>query len=228
VLLVAGATGYIGRSVVKELVDRGIETISVVRSQKSIPDLTLHYLKGSNIIECDVSQRKDIYDTMQKHKPDAVVCCLASRSGVGRDAWAIDYLASVNILHALESICSRSEQDANSNSNEDAIINSKNPHYVLLSAFCCGKPYLQFQYAKIQLERELSVSKKCSHSIVRPTAFFKSLDGQIESVRDGKPILYFGDGKCAANPICEKDLARFLADCALKPGMTKLSKTSVI
>ena len=61
--------------------------------------------------------------------------------------------------------------------------------FVLLSAFCCGKPVLQFQFAKIKLEEEIrkvsGITEGLTHSIVRPTAYFKSLDGQIESAKRG-------------------------------------------
>jgi hypothetical protein len=33
----------------------------------------------------------------------------------------------------------------------------------------------------------------------------------------GSPLLYFGDGTCAANAICETELADYLIDCALDP-----------
>lgn len=53
-----------------------------------------------------------------------------------------------------------------------------------------------------------------THSIVRPTAFFKSLAGQVESVKKGGPYVMFGDGHLAAcKPISEEDLAAFMADC---------------
>jgi len=53
---------------------------------------------------------------------------------------------------------------------------------------------------------------------VRPTAFFKSIAGQIEKVRSGKPYVMFGDGKITAcKPISEADLARFIADCLEDP-----------
>jgi divinyl chlorophyllide a 8-vinyl-reductase len=49
---------------------------------------------------------------------------------------------------------------------------------------------------------------------VRPTAFFKSLAGQIELVKQGKPYVMFGDGNLAScKPISEQDLAKFMADC---------------
>ena len=53
-----------------------------------------------------------------------------------------------------------------------------------------------------------------SWSIVRPTAFFKSVSGQLEIVQDGKPFVMFGDGEVTrCNPISEADLATYLVDC---------------
>ena len=54
-------------------------------------------------------------------------------------------------------------------------------------------------------------------SIVRPTAFFKSVSGQYESILQGNSYVLFGDGavtKC--NPIAEEDLAKFMCDSALE------------
>lgn len=87
-------------------------------------------------------------------------------------------------------------------------------HFVLLSAICVQKPLLEFQRAKLKLEDELAAAGDITYSIVRPTAFFKSLAGQIKLVQQGKPYVMFGDGNLAAcKPISEADLARFMADC---------------
>lgn len=49
---------------------------------------------------------------------------------------------------------------------------------------------------------------------MRPTAFFKSIAGQIDLVKQGKPYVMFGDGTLAAcKPISEEDLAAFIVDC---------------
>jgi divinyl chlorophyllide a 8-vinyl-reductase len=84
---------------------------------------------------------------------------------------------------------------------------------VLLSAICVQKPLLAFQRAKLAFEEALKDSG-LTYSIVRPTAFFKSLSGQIQRVKQGKPFLVFGDGTLTAcKPISDDDLGDYLADC---------------
>ena len=53
---------------------------------------------------------------------------------------------------------------------------------------------------------------------MRPTAFFKSLSGQVERVRQGRPFLVFGDGTLTAcKPVADEDLADYLAECLDDP-----------
>lgn len=52
-------------------------------------------------------------------------------------------------------------------------------HFVLLSAICVQKPLLEFQHAKLKFEGALQAAGDITYSIVRPTAFFKSLAGQV-------------------------------------------------
>ncbi|MDP9096222.1 MAG: NAD(P)H-binding protein, partial [Pseudomonadota bacterium] len=86
-------------------------------------------------------------------------------------------------------------------------------HMVLLSAICVQKPLLAFQQAKLAFEEALAGSG-LRYSIVRPTAYFKSLSGQLGRLRKGKPFLVFGDGEeTACKPISDGDLARYLVEC---------------
>jgi divinyl chlorophyllide a 8-vinyl-reductase len=122
------------------------------------------------------------------------VSCLATRTGDARDAWLIEHQANVNVLEACDA-----------------------RHFVLLSAICVQRPKLAFQHAKLAAERAIVESGK-TYSIVRPTAFFKSLSGQVEAVKAGKPFMIFGDGELTAcKPISEADLARFIAACLEDP-----------
>ncbi|XP_041000926.1 divinyl chlorophyllide a 8-vinyl-reductase, chloroplastic [Juglans microcarpa x Juglans regia] len=206
-VLVVGSTGYIGAFVVKELVSRGFNVIAVAREKSGIraknsKEETLNQLKGANVCFSDVTRLDSLEKTLDNLgvSVDVVVSCLASRSGGVKDSWKIDYEATKNSLVAGR--------------------NRGASHFVLLSAICVQKPLLEFQRAKLKLEAELmkeaEVDNAFTYSIVRPTAFFKSLGGQVELVKDGKPYVMFGDGKlCACKPISESDLASFIADCVL-------------
>ncbi len=78
-------------------------------------------------------------------------------------------------------------------------------HFVLLSAICAQKPVLAFQKAKLAFEAHL-LEQGLTYSIVRPTAFFKSLSGQVARVKQGGPFLVFGDGRLTAcKPISDAD-----------------------
>jgi divinyl chlorophyllide a 8-vinyl-reductase len=128
---------------------------------------------------------------------DAVFSCLATRGGGIRDAWNVEFEANRVLL--------------------DAALAAGVPRFVLLSAICVQRPKLAFQQAKLAFEESLAASG-LAYSIVRPTAFFKSLAGQVPRVLAGKPYLLFGNGELTAcKPISERDLARYLADCLDDP-----------
>lgn len=204
-ILLVGATGPIGRATARALAARGHELVCFVRTQsssaagpKSAEPLTAP--GTADIRYGDVTDAGSILrEGFRSERFDTLVSCLASRTGSPRDAWAIDYGAHVALLHAA--------------------ITAGVSHVVLLSAICVQKPELAFQEAKLAFEKEL-VASGIAYTIVRPTAFFKSLSGQVARVQRGKPWLLFGDGRMTScKPISDDDLARYLTTCVENPAL---------
>ncbi|WP_235830050.1 NAD(P)H-binding protein [Algihabitans albus] len=198
-VFVLGATGTSGRATVRALVQRGHEVVCFVRPRAGVagrlkPDDSARLLEGAEVRFGEVTDPDSLaHDGFRGESFEALVSCLASRSGSPKDAWAIDHGAHVNALSAAGA--------------------AGVSQVVLLSAICVQKPLLAFQHAKLAFEKALMESG-LTYSIVRPTAFFKSLSGQVDRVKRGKPYLVFGDGTLTAcKPISDRDLGQYLAEC---------------
>ncbi|MDE2147576.1 MAG: NAD(P)H-binding protein [Burkholderiales bacterium] len=202
-VLVLGATGTIGRATVRALLQRGHEVRCFVRPRAGVggrlgPEDCARLLAGAELRFGDVRDAQALArEGLRGQRFDALVSCLASRTGAPRDAWAIDHQAHVNALTAARA--------------------AGVERMVLLSAICVQRPRLAFQHAKLAFEQAL-IGSGLAYSIVRPTAYFKSLSGQVERVRRGRPYLVFGDGRLTAcKPISDGDLGAYLADCLTDP-----------
>lgn len=195
-VLLLGATGTIGASTAQALHKQGHDVTCVLRArpaaggQHDAPAVPPPFTQ----IFADPCDPNTWGETLRQGAPfDAVISCLASRTGTPRDAWRVDYQAHIDILNAVQ------QADIK--------------HFVLLSAMCVQKPILAFQEAKLRFENAL-IASGMTYSIVRPTAFFKSLSGQLMRVKNGKSFLVFGDGLLTAcKPISDRDLADYLVGC---------------
>jgi divinyl chlorophyllide a 8-vinyl-reductase len=199
-IFVLGATGTIGRATVRALVRRGHEVVCFARPRagrgRGVPiDDAVSMLAGA---EVRFGHIRDIARVgFRGERFDVLMSCMASRNGAAVDAWAVDHQAHVEALEAARG--------------------AGVAQVVLLSAICVQKPLLAFQRAKLMFEKVLRESG-LTYSIVRPTAFFKSLSGQIDRVKGGRPFLLFGDGTLTAcKPISDDDLATYLCDCLHEP-----------
>jgi divinyl chlorophyllide a 8-vinyl-reductase len=173
--------------VVRECVAQGYDATALVRSDTSA---SLAELEGAHVRIADVSKPEDVVAAMKAANPHVVISCIASRSGSPKDAKRVDLDANLNLLMAANGVGAS--------------------HFILLSAICVQRPQLAFQGAKLAFEKAL-IEAPIAHTIVRPTAFFKSLSGQVERVRQGRPFFLFGNGELTAcKPISDRDLARFI------------------
>lgn len=186
-IFVAGSTGYIGKNVVKYALDNGFDVVTAKRRSDNKPGQLNKKLKVIKISNNDNNWIADL------EKVDVIISCLASRTGEPKDAHLVDYKLNCLLLEKAKALkCSQ---------------------FILLSAICVQKPRLAFQFEKLAFEEELKKSG-LNFSIVRPTAYFKSLSGQIENIKKGKPYVYFGDGQITqCNPISEKDLSLYILSC---------------
>ena len=186
-IFVAGSTGYIGKNVVKYALDNGFDVVTAKRHSDNKPGQLNKKLKVIKISNNDNNWVADL------EKVDVIISCLASRTGEPKDAHLVDYKLNCLLLEKAKALkCSQ---------------------FILLSAICVQKPRLAFQFEKLAFEEELKKSG-LNFSIVRPTAYFKSLSGQIENIKKGKPYVYFGDGQITqCNPISEKDLSLYILSC---------------
>ncbi len=186
-IFVAGSTGYIGKNVVKYALDNGFDVVTAKRHSDNKPGQLNKKLKVIKISNNDNNWIADL------EKVDIIISCLASRTGEPKDAHLVDYKLNCLLLEKAKALkCSQ---------------------FILLSAICVQKPRLAFQFEKLAFEEELKKSG-LNFSIVRPTAYFKSLSGQIENIKKGKPYVYFGDGQITqCNPISEKDLSLYILSC---------------
>ena len=195
-VLLLGGSGTIGRATAEVLAARGHTVVALVR-----PAAAAAARRAPSPVDWRVADVTDAAslarDGIAGQRFDALVSCLASRHGTPADAWAID--------HRAQSLALQAARQAGVG------------QVVLLSAICVQKPRLAFQQAKLAFEAEL-IASGLDYSIVRPTAFFKSLSGQVKRVREGRPFLVFGDGRLTAcKPIGNQDLAEYLADCLTDP-----------
>ncbi|MFO0469981.1 MAG: NAD(P)H-binding protein [Pseudomonadota bacterium] len=196
-VLLLGASGTIGRATLAELRARSHGVVCLVRPGGTARLGPLP--EGVTVREADLTAANadSCREALRGERIDAVVSCMASRQGAPADAWAVEHRAQRHALQAARAQGAR--------------------RFVLLSALCVQKPRLAFQHAKLAFERELAASG-LDWTVVRATAFFKSLSGQVARVRAGRPYLVFGDGRLTAcKPIADADLATYLVDCLHDP-----------
>ena len=191
-VILVGATGTIGRATLAALSARGLRVTCLLR--RAIAD---QFPADVTQIAVDLGDPSAVRRVVAASGAQAVISCMASRSGGAQDAWAVDHRAQLHVLEAAKA-CGVGQ-------------------FILLSAICVQKPLLEFQRAKLAFETALQRSG-LRWSIVRPTAFFKSLSGQVARVQAGKPFLLFGDGQLTAcKPISDRDLAAYLTGCLDDP-----------
>lgn len=182
-VLIAGATGYLGRHLCAEYRHRGWHVSALVR--KSSRDMQL---PADQILTAEATWAETLRGTMTGM--DLVVSALGiTRQRDGLGYWDVDYQANVNLLHeALRSDVPRFAYVH--------VLNAERMNRVPLVA------------AKSAFVRELTEARIAS-SVIAPTGYFSDMADVLHMAQAGR-VWLFGNGQTRINPIHGADLASAL------------------
>jgi len=185
-VLVAGATGYLGKHIVKNLVDRAFSTTAIIRTTSKFieEDLSVKVLRA----EVTVAQTlENCCDGI-----DIIISTIGiTRQVDGISYMDVDYQANLNLL------------------NEAKRSNVKK--FIYVSALHGDKlKSLKIFEAKERFVDELKASG-IDYCIIRPTGFFVDMAEFYNMAVNGR-IYLFGDGSYESNPIHGEDLAKVCVD----------------
>ena len=181
-VLLAGATGYLGKFIAKELIKQGFDTNVIVRDKKRFLESNIVV---NNIYEAEVTRK----ETLEKcfNNTDIVI----STVGITRQKdkltyMDVDYRANKNLL--------------------DLAIKNGVKKFIFVSVLNGEKlKHTDICFAKEKFVDELK-SSGIEYCVIRPSGFFSDMTEFYNMAKKGR-IYLFGDGKYKSNPIHGEDLA---------------------
>lgn len=185
-ILLAGATGYLGRFITQELIDRDFETKIIVRNKEKVK-LTVPNLE---VTEAQVTNPNTLKDICKGF--DVVISTVGiTRQKDGLTYMDVDYQANANLI--------------------DEAKRSGVKKFIYVSVLNGDKiRHIKGGEAKEKLVDYLKRSG-LDYCIIRPNGFFSDMGDFLKMAEKGKVYL-FGDGKQKLNPIHGKDLAKVIVD----------------
>ena len=181
-ILIAGATGYLGTFITKELVNKGNDVTIIVRNKKKIN------IKAQNltILEAQVTQPETLKGVCKKI--DVVISAVGiTRQKDGLTYMDVDFQSNVNLIEEAK---------------------KEGVKKIIYISVLNGEKlrHLKICEAKEKLGDYLKLSGM-NYCIIRPNGFFSDMKDFLKMAKTGKVYL-FGDGKLKLNPIHGRDLAK--------------------
>jgi len=183
-VLIAGATGYLGRYLCAEYARRGRHVTALVRNPARAEGL------ADLVIKAEATQPETLGGVMDGI--DLVVSSLGiTRQADGLGYEDVDYKANLNLLREAE------------------VAGVKRFAYVhvLHAEAMTGVPLVDAKAAFVD-------ALQASHmpaTVIAPTGYFSDMGDILEMAKSGR-VWLFGDGSQRLNPIHGEDLARAVAD----------------
>ncbi len=185
-VLVAGATGYLGSYITRELLSREMRTRILVRNKDRI------VLKDNNlnIREAEVTQSDSLKGLLKDI--DIVISAVGiTRQKDGLSYMDVDYQANVNLI----------EEAKRSGVKKFVYVSVLNGDKLRNLKMCEAKEKLVDYLKDSGLE----------YLIIRPNGFFSDLESFLAMALSGRVFIY-GSGQYRLNPIDGSDLAKVIVD----------------
>ncbi len=186
-ILLAGATGYLGNFILKELEKRKIETRVIVRTDKR---LTSSNLQFTEIIKAEVTRPESLINVC--NGIDTVISTVGiTKQKDGLTYMDVDYQANINLLTEAKKSGIRK--------------------FIYVSVLNGEKlKHLKICEAKEKFGEELK-SSGLHYCVIRPNGFFSDMNEFFNMAKKGR-IYLFGKGSYKSNPIHGEDLAQVCVD----------------
>lgn len=179
-VLIAGATGYLGRYLCAEYQRRGWHVTALVRNKSRGDELA-----ADAIIEAEVTWPETLHETMTDI--DLVVSALGiTRQADGVGYWDVDYQGNRNLL----------DEALRRNVKKFAFIHVFNADQMM---------HVPLVAAKSAFVREL-LDADIQSTIIAPTGYFSDMADFLAMAKSGR-VWLFGSGQYKINPVHGADLA---------------------
>ncbi|EJF09418.1 SDR family oxidoreductase [Pontibacter sp. BAB1700] len=197
-VLLAGATGHLGRHIFRELKQHGYEVRVLARNLKKAQSL---FPDPEELVLADASKPFSLEGCCTG--VDVVISALGKNLSLrhqgGGSFHDINYKANLNLLKEAEQAGVR--------------------QFIYVSAFGAGRyPQLAYFKAHAAFEKALRYSS-LSYIILKPVALFSVFEEMAAMARKGH-IGQLGQGDKLTNPIYDGDVARIAIDCIGKPSQS--------
>lgn len=184
-VMIAGATGYLGRFLCAEYQRRGWQVSALVRSAKADASLP-----ADTIVTAEATQPETLKGVMQGI--DLVISALGiTRQTDGLSYWDVDYQANLNLL-------------------QEALANDIK-HFAYVHVLNADRMAdVPLVAAKSAFVRALQAANLES-TIIAPSGYFSDMEDFLKMARNRR-VWLFGDGQLQINPIHGADLATAIFD----------------
>jgi len=181
-ILVAGASGYLGKYIVKNLVERNFNTTALVRNSTKFETFGIPV---NSLVQAEVTNKSTLGNCCDGI--DIVISTLGiTRQTDGLCYMDVDYQGNLNLLN-----------EAKKNGVRKFVyVSVLNGEKLKTLKICEAKEKFAEKLKKSGLE----------YCIIRPNGFFSDMTEFYNMAKNGR-IYLFGDGKLKSNPIHGEDLA---------------------